>query len=284
MDLVLNAAGSELRFLRRFVDSIWSDLRVSPAVAWRLFRRSLQASYRQSWLGYFWLLVPPLATTATWIYLNAAGILKVGQTELPYPLFVLTGIVLWQVFADALQSPLQQLTSARSILTKSRIPHEALLLAGVIEVLFNFAVRLLVLLPVFIWFRSSWNMKFLVPAVLLTPFGIFALLLLGFSIGLLLTPLGLLYQDVQRGLNLFAVFWFFLTPVIYPPITSGKTFSLLSLNPVTPLLDTTRQWLTSGLVTVPREFVFVVTLTVPILLFAWVLHRLARPHVVARLG
>jgi len=284
MEEVLHSADSELRYFNRFVSGVWSDLRVSPPVAWRQFLRSLQASYRQSWLGYFWLLVPPLATTATWVYLHSANILNVGQTSLPYPAYVLTGSLLWQVFAEALNSPLQQLSSARSILTKSRIPHEALLLAGLIEVLFNFAVRFLVLLPVFIWFKSHWNLTLPTASMLLAPFGVAALLLLGFAIGLLLTPVGLLYHDVARGLNLVAMFWFFLTPVIYPLPATGSARSLLSLNPVTPLLDATRKWLTSGPASVPREFVFVVALTIPTLLIAWLFERLARPHVVARLG
>ena len=283
MEQVVYSADSQLRSLNRFATGAWSDLRLSPAVAWRLFLRNLQANYRQSWLGYFWLLLPPAATTAMWVYLQSANILNVVQTRLPYPVFVLTGTLLWQVFAEALHSPLQQLSSARNILTKSRIPHEALLLAGLIEVMFNFAVRLAVLLPVFIYFKSHLNMTLPGAALLLAPLGVVALLLLGFAIGLLLTPVGLLYQDVSRGLNLAVMFWFFLTPVIYSPY-SGSAASILTLNPVTPLLDATRNWLTSSSTSIPRNFVFVLSLTIPTLLIAWLLQRLARPHVVARLG
>lgn len=276
------SADSELRSPNRFVSRMWSDLRVSPPVAWRLFLRSLRAGYRQSWLGYFWLLVPPLATTATWVYLQSARLLDVGSTNVPYPVYVLTGTLLWSVFAEALHSPLQQLTSAKNILTKSKIPHEAFLFAGVIEVLFNFAVRLLVLLPMFIWFKFHWDLTFSPASIVFLPFGVLSLLLLGLAIGLLLTPFGLLYQDVGRGLHVVSVFWFFLTPVIYP-LPPGST-SLLSLNPVTPLLVTTRNWLTGETLAITQDFIFVVVLSVLILSFAWVLQRLARPHVVARLG
>ncbi|MDT5293806.1 MAG: lipopolysaccharide transport system permease protein [Acidobacteriota bacterium] len=283
MEEIIYSADSSLRSPGRFVFGVWSDLRVSPPLAWSLFRRGLQAGYRQSRLGYFWLLLPPLATAGTWAYLNAARIVDIGPTRLPYPVFVLTGTLLWQVFADALHSPLQQLSSARAILAKSRLPHEALLLAGLIEVLFNFAVRLLVLLPVLLWFKSRWDST-PTTALLLVPFGVAALLLLGFTAGLMLTPLGMLYQDVPRGLSLVAVFWFFLTPVIYPLPTAGVGALVAKLNPVAPLLDATRNWLTSGSAAAPREFVLVVALTIPALTVAWFFQRLARPHVVARLG
>lgn len=278
MEEVVYSADSQLRYPGRFARSLWSDLRVSPPVAWRLFLHSLRAGYRQSWLGYFWLLLPPLATAATWVYLNAANILRVSPTNVPYPVYVLAGTLLWQVFAESLLSPLQQLSSARKILTKSRTPHEALLLAGLVEVLFNFVVRLAMLLPVFIWFGTPWNLS-----LLLVPLGVLSLLVAGFTIGLALTPLGLLYQDVSRGLTLTIGFWFFLTPVIYP-LPANRVGSLLgTLNPVTPLLVTTREWLTLGTPATARGFMPVVGLSLLCLGAAWLQYRLARPHLIARL-
>lgn len=278
MEEVEYSADSQLRSPGRFASGIAADLRVSPPVAWQLFLRRLQAGYRQSWLGYLWLLLPPLATTGAWVYLNGARILDVGRTELPYPVFVLTGTMLWQVFADALGSPLQQLSASRAILTKSRIPHEAILLAGVLEVLFNFAVRLAVLAPVLLWTGVRGG-----PALLLAPFGVAALLVLGFGIGLLLAPVGLLYQDVPRGLTLAAGIWFFLTPVVYPLPEAGAASAPGVPNPVTPLLVTARGWLTGGPAEPAAGFAPMLALGLLALGVAWLGYRLARPHLVARL-
>lgn len=255
-----------------------SDLRVAPAVAWRLFLHGLRADYRQTLLGYAWVLLPPLATTAMWVYLHSAKVFAVGPTDTPYPLYVLSGTLLWQVFAEALQSPLQQLASARGILTRSRTPHEALLLAGIYGVLFNFAVRAATLLPVFAWLGVHWSW-----AMLLAPLGVAALLMLGFAIGLLLAPVGLLYKDVSRGLALVLGFWFFLTPVIYPPPASGLASLTATLNPVSPLLVTTRRWLTSGGPGVEGGVAEVTALALVLFAVAWIGYRLARPHLVARL-
>ncbi|HEX7956340.1 MAG TPA: hypothetical protein VF508_05315, partial [Pyrinomonadaceae bacterium] len=185
---------------------------------------------------------------------------------------------LWQVFSESLHAPLQQLSAARRILTKSRVPHEALLLAGLIEVFFNFAVRAAVLMPVFAWLNPSWGW-----AVLLAPAGVAALALLGFSLGLLLAPAGLLYRDVQRGLNLVVGFWFFLTPVIYPPPARGPASLLSTLNPVAPLLLTARRWLAGTQVLPASGFVRVVALSLLCLALGWLCYRLARPHLVVRL-
>ena len=278
MEEVVYSAEPQLSAPGRFASELRADLRVAPAVAWRLFLHGLRAGYRRSWLGYLWLLLPPLATTATWVYLNHARVLDVGPTEVPYPVYVLTGTLLWQVFAESLSSPLQQLSASRNILTKSRTPHEALMLAGLYEVLFNFAVRAAVLLPALAWFGAAWGLS-----LLLAPVGVAALLLLGFSAGLLLTPLGLLYQDVSRGLGLFAGFWFFLTPVIYPPPARGRAALLSTLNPVAPLLLTTRRWLAAGAFEPAPGFAAVVAVSLLCFALGWFGYRLARPHLVARL-
>lgn len=278
MQEVVYSAEPQLRAPGALAAALRTELRVIPAVAWQLFTRRLQAGHRRNFLGYLWLLLPPVATTAVWVALNSARILQVGYTDVPYPLFVLTGTVLWQLFVDALNAPLQHLAASRSILTKSRIPHEAVLGAGVLEVLFNFAVRALVLVPVFLWFSARWS-----ASMLLAPLGVLALLLAGFAVGLFLSPLGMLYADVGRGIGLATGVLFFLTPVLYPIPTHGPASALRVLNPVAPLLSTARGWLTGGAASPAPGFVAVLAASMLMLVLAWLLYRVSRPHLIARL-
>jgi lipopolysaccharide transport system permease protein len=278
MKEVVHSAEPQLRSPRSFAAGLRRDLRVSAPVAWQLFVRRMQAGYRRNLLGYLWLVLPPLATTGVWVALNAAQVLRVGSTSLPYPLFVMAGTVLWQLFVDALNAPLQQLTASRGILTKSRIPHESFLLAGAIEAVFNFAVRALVLAPVFLWF-AGWPG----PSILLAPLGVMALLVLGFSIGLLVTPVGLLYADVGRALTLATGVLFFLTPILYPLPAAGPASMLRVANPVAPVLSTAREWLTGGALAPAPGFVPVAAASLAVLAGAWIWYRLARPHLVSRL-
>lgn len=278
MEEVTYSARSQLRGLASFATAARRELRVAPPVAWQLFLRKLQSEHRRSALGYLWLLLPPLATTGVWMALSSARVLQVGRTELPYPLFVLTGTILWQLFVDALNAPLQRLTAARAILTRSRIPHESFLLAGMLDVLFNFAVRALVLLPVLAWFGARPS-----PSMLLAPLGVLALLALGFAVGLLLAPVGLLYPDVPRGLTLATGVLLFLTPVLYPLPAAGPAALLGMLNPVTPLLLTARAWVAGGAAAPAPGFAAVVAASLLGLACGWGSYRLARPHLVSRL-
>ena len=270
---------SQMVNLPGLVHSIFADLLGCRFLAWRLFVRNLSAQYRQTALGYIWLFLPPIAITLTWVFLNSHNVLNAGATELPYPVFVLTGTLLWQGFVDALQAPGQQFQAAKSMLTKIHFPHEALLLAAIGGVLFNFLVRLLLLAITLLCYQIplSTNMLF-------APIGIFALLSLGFMVGVVLLPLALLYGDIQRLVMLITPVWFFLTPVVYPAPTQWPASLLSQLNPASSLLVTTRQWLTGTEVTHLPAFVVITTLTVILFFFGWLIYRLAMPHLIERIG
>ncbi len=124
-----------------------------------------------------------------WVYLNWTKTVSMGSTDIAYPIYVLTGTLLWQVFVDALNCPLSQLGASRNLITKVRLPHEAILLSGVGILLFNFFVRSLVLAAGLLLYHCplTWGL-------LLAPFGVVILILLGMGIGLMLAPVGLLIR------------------------------------------------------------------------------------------
>lgn len=269
-------------FLRRpglLAHDMLSDLYSSRGLAWRLFVRNVSAQYRQTMLGYLWAFLPPLFSMVVWVFLNSQKVINVKDPGMPYPVFVLIGTVLWQTFVDALNSPLKLVIESKSMLAKINFPREALILAGMGEVLFNFLIRIILLVGIFLWFEMS------VPAtILFVPFGVAVLMMLGLMFGILMTPLGILYTDVSRGMGIFTQFWFFLTPVIYPMPESGFAAVCARYNPVTPVLLTTREWMTSGSVSQLGGFWLVSIISLLLLLFGWVLYRIAMPHLIARMS
>jgi len=274
MTETIYSAEGALRHPARFLAAGREDLPHMAAVAWHLFRRNVRIRYRRTWLVYAWLLLPSVATTLLCVYITSRRIISIAAPELPYAVHVLAGMVLWQTFLDALNAPLQQFAAGRQLMTRSRVPLEALVLAGVFEGLLNCGVRLLVLGAVLFAYGVPMS-----ASLLLAPLGLAALTLLGLAIGVILAPVGLLYEDVGRAVTMTTGVWFFLTPVVYPAPAEG----LLRYNPVTPLLETTRAWLTS---TGPASdgFGLVAAAATVLLLVGWALLRLARPHVVERLG
>lgn len=255
------------------------DLLRSRGLAWRLFVRDISARYRQSILGYVWAFLPPIVATATFVFLRSSGVFASGEVTIPYVAFALIGMVLWQTFVDGLQFPIRAMTAAKPMLTKINFPREALLVAALGEVVFNFLIRALLLLVVLLWYRISPP-----TTALLFPVAVVAIMLLGFMIGVLLVPLGLLYRDVDQALTLGTTFWLLITPVLYPAPTKGFATLLNNWNPVSPLVITAREWLTEGSASNLPLFLGVLTGTLVLLLAGWVLYRLALPHLIARMG
>ncbi|AFY47981.1 ABC-type polysaccharide/polyol phosphate export systems, permease component [Nostoc sp. PCC 7524] len=270
---------SQLRNPLSLLRQMWRDLLASRELAWRLMVRDISAQYRQSFLGIVWAFLPPIVMAASFTLANDAQVINVGKTDLPYPAYVMFSTALWQTFVEALNGPVQAVTVAKIMLARVNFPREALILAKVGEVFFNFGVKLILIVGLFIWFRIpvSWT-------VILTPVPLIHLVLLGTFIGILLAPLGVLYQDVSRGLSLITGFWLFLTPVIYPVPTEGTFGLLVRLNPVTPLLVTVRDLATTGAVSEPLGFWLVSAITLVGLLLTWIVFRLAMPFVVERVS
>lgn len=260
---------------RRMAEDLW----VCRELAWRLLVRNLSAQYRQTLLGYVWAFLPVIATTLTFTMLDHNNVFNGGKTGPPYPLFVTTGMILWLTFTDALNSPLKLVETSKVMLAKINFPREALILAGVGEVIFNLLMRLIVLAAALAYYR--WTPPW---TVLLAPAGMLGLTALGLVFGILVTPFGVLYQDVSRGIMLITSFWMFLTPVVYPPLAPGAGGWAVRLNPVTPVLAATRDWLIAGPSPFGVEFLWVTGFTVFTLAFGWLVFRLSLPHLVARIG
>lgn len=255
------------------------DLLASRELAWQLFVRDVSAQYRQSLLGVVWALLPPLAMGLVFILLQAGGVVTVAETNVPYPVFVLVGTTYWQVFVDALNAPLKSVTSGKAILTKVNFPREALILSAVYNVLFQLFFKGLVLLGVFVYFDVP-----LQTGLLLAPLAILMLILLGLAIGLLLTPVGLLYTDVASGLVIFTQVWFFATPVVYPAPESFPLSLLATANPVSPLLTAARDLTLHGRFENAAGLLLVGALTLLGLLAGWVVYRVSLPILVERMS
>ncbi len=270
---------SLLRHPRQLLRQMWYDLLASRELAWRLMVRDISAQYRQSVLGIVWAFIPPIVMAVGFTLASQANIVNVGKTDLPYPAYVMFSTALWQTFVESLNGPVDAVIKAKPMLARVNFPREAVILAKVGEVLFNFAIKLLLIVGLFIWYRIgvSWT-------VIIAPVALIHLIMLGTFLGTLLSPLGVLYQDVSKSLTMVTGFWLFLTPVVYSVPPSGLFGFLIKLNPVTPLLVTTRELATTGIISEPVGFWVVSIITWVGLLFTWIAFRIALPYVIERVS
>src|SRR6266540_988753 len=140
---------SELRHPGRLFAEMWRDLLASRGLAWRLLVRDISAHYRQSFLGFGWAFLPPVVMAVGFTLAGNANVINIAATNLPYPAYVMFSMILWQTFVEALNGPVVAVANAKQMLARVNFPREAIVLAKLGEVSFNFGIKLFLLVAVF---------------------------------------------------------------------------------------------------------------------------------------
>jgi len=258
---------------------MFSDVAKSKNLAWTLTLRDFKGQYRQSFLGVVWAFITPLMNTLVWIFLNASGAIKLADTGIPYPVYVFTGTMIWSILLESITMPLQQTNASKGIMSKINFPKESLLLSGLYKIGFNTLVKVVIL---FVALLSMGILPTIQLAML--PIVFTGIILFGYTIGLLITPIGMLYTDVGRAIPMLMQFLMYLSPVVYSTVGGGMMARIVKLNPLTALVSTGRSVLTG----LPFEYAiyFTIACCITLILFfvAWFFYRFSIPIIVERNG
>ena len=270
---------SHLRSPSIFIKGMFTDLIRSKDLSWQLAVRDIKTQYRQSILGIIWAFITPLATTITWIFLNKTGIIKLSPTGIPYPLYVFSGTLLWSIFIESLQMPLKLSNAAKNTLSKINFPREAIIISGVYQTLFNGAIKVFLIFITFLIFNIYPNWQ-----ILFFPFAFISLILAGTSIGLLITPIGMLYNDIGRVIPLGMQFIMYITPVVFPMPKEGWVHYIFLYNPLTQIIMVCRDWLSGTESNFFLGFLIVNIGVLILLLIAWAIYRAVMPVIIERMN
>jgi len=249
-------------------------------LSWRIFIRNIRAAHRKSILGMVWVVIPPLVNAAVWVLLNANGVIQFeGMGGVSYAIFALSGILLWQIFLDALQIPFNTMMTFEPIIKSLYFKRSSILGATTLEVVFNAAIRVLILIVGLLIYQVSagfGSLLFVLPMLVL--------MLLGFGISLWLMPLFLLYKDVNRLLGFATQFAFFLTPIVYQLPDPNTWFGKIAYwNPVTPPLLAARDLVLTGQTEHWSGVGFVFLLTLILVVSGWRLFRVTCERIIERI-
>lgn len=247
-------------------------------LSWRLFRGTIGARYRRSFLGYVWMVFPAVAVTGGISLASQSGVIQPGQTSLPYPLFVFVGILIWQVFVDAVDVSHKAFDGARSYLTKVYCAREAIVLSQLYETLIIVGVRLaLLILLVTIFAAGDW-----LAAIVLT-FCFAVAVVLGLGIGAVLMPFTVLFGDLQHGVRVVLTYGIFLTPAFYAPEGSNLFARLIQCSPLAPLMSSARDAAAGLAISQPGFLAAVCGVSIIVLVTGMLMIRVSAPILVERM-
>lgn len=174
-----------------------------------LIRKELRLRYQSSILGFAWSFATPL------MYLVVFSLVfrLVMRVALPrFGLFLVTGLILWNLFAAAVSAATVSISGSPNLVTRLWFPREILPLASIGAQLIHLALQLLVLVAALAIFRNppEWALVALLPLAILT------LVIFAAALGIVTSALNTFFRDVEYVVELALVAGFWATPIVYP--------------------------------------------------------------------
>lgn len=226
----------------------------------QLVGREIKARYKQSILGYFWVILNPFFQLMVMTFVFST-VMRISIPGVPYLLFLYVGLLPWTFFTNSLSSATNSLVDSRSLITKIKFPREILPLASILAKIVDLGMASLVLLPFFVFYHRPVSLY----ALWFIPILIIQLILTA-GLGLILSALNLFYRDIQYLISLVLMLWMYLTPIIYPVEFVPDRFRFIfKVNPMSVLVNAYRQAILAG--SSPRVENLLIALIVSLITF-----------------
>ncbi len=245
------------------LDRLWHYRELLFFLVWR----DVKVRYKQTALGVAWVVLQPLLTTAIFTVLFGL-LLNVPSGDIPYPLFALSGLVVWQYFAGSLNRSSTSLVGSANLITKVYFPRLIIPFAGVLSGLVDFAVGFGLLLVLMLIYRFPPT-----PTMLLLPFFLLLAMATALGFGLWLSALNVKYRDINHLIPFLMQIWLYVTPVAFGSTLIPERYRwLLGLNPMTGVVEGFR-WALLGQQPPGRLFALSVIITLVVLATGLVFFR-----------
>ena len=204
--------------------AVWRYRELLYFLAWR----DVKVRYKQTALGVTWVVLQPVISML--VFSGLFGVLlQVPTGGVPYPLFVLSGLLPWQYFANSLTKSSNSLVDNTTLITKVYFPRLVVPLSAVLGGLVDFGIAAVVLGLLMVYYHTPVGSE-----LLLLPLFLLLAMLTALGFGLWLSALNVRYRDVKQLMPFIVQVWMYLTPVVYGAALIPERFRwLLALNPMT---------------------------------------------------
>lgn len=198
-------------------------------------KREFQSKYRNSLLGAGWNILNPLAMILIYTVIFS----QVMRARLPganstfaYSIYLCAGLLTWGLFAEIAGKAQNVFLDNANLLKKINFPRMCLPATVLGNAILNFSI-IFGLFTVFLILIGSFpGVVYLALAPVLL-----VLLLFGIGLGITVGVLNVFFRDVGQFFGIFLQFWFWLTPIVYPPNVIPERFRfVLELNPMASIV------------------------------------------------
>ena len=186
--------------------------------------RDVKVKYKQAALGILWAILQPLIMMVMFTLIFSKA-LNVSSDGIPYPVFALSGLLIWNIFSNGLLNSANSMVSNANIIKKIYFPRLIVPISAILTSLVDFFFALIIYAVVLIYYHQGVSF---IKLFLYLPLGILITLITTFGLGSFLAALNVKYRDFQYLLPFMIQFLLFANPVLY----STKAFSNPYINAV----------------------------------------------------
>ena len=206
---------------------LWQYRELLYFLAWR----ELKVRYKQTAIGVGWAVFQPFITMV--VFSIFFGVLiKVPSDNIPYPIFVYVGLLIWQFFSSSLSDASNSMVINQPIITKVYFPRLLLPISTILAKFVDFAVAAVILVGMMFYYHFIPHLI----GLLILPLLVLISFMAALGGGLILAAINVKYRDVRYVLPFFIQLLLYVTPVIYPASIAGKYSWILSINPMTGVI------------------------------------------------
>jgi ABC-type polysaccharide/polyol phosphate export permease len=235
----------------------------------QLIARNIKTRYKRSALGVLWTLLSPLMMMAV-LTLVFKNVFRFSAQN--YPVYVLTGLALWNFFAQTTTGAMSELIWGGGLMNRIYMPRAIFAVAALGTAFVNLLFSLAPLLVLMLALRSPIK-----PALLFLPVPIVLAAMFALGVALALSTFAVYFSDVLEMYQILLTAWMYLTPIIYPKeIVPESLRIVLDFNPMVHVLETFRAPIYSGALPSPKTLAIASgTALVTLLLGWWIFSRKA---------
>jgi lipopolysaccharide transport system permease protein len=224
--LVVIQPGSKWNLIN--LKDVWAYRELLFFLTWR----DVKVRYKQTLLGAAWAILQPLFMMIIFsIMFGRLGGVNTGGV--PYPIFVLAGLVPWTFFSNTITASGNSLVGSAHLITKVYFPRLIVPAAAMMAGLVDFMIAFMLLVIMMIYYRVALTMQ-----VLFLPVLVLLTALFGLGVGTWMSALNVKYRDVRFALPFLIQLWLFVSSVIIPSSSLPQKLRwALLLNPMSAIIE-----------------------------------------------
>lgn len=220
-DTVWSSGGS------RWLD--WSELWRFRELFYFFAWRDIKIKYKQTLLGVAWVILQPLLLMIIFTFFFGR-MLKAPTGSMPYPVFIFSGLLMWNTFSSSLSGAALGMVNHANIIKKVYFPRLIIPVSAVLVAVFDFFMAFLLFIPMLFWFSQPVDAT----ALYCWPAAVIITMLASLGPGSLLSALNIKYRDFRYVIPFLLQVLFFLSPILYPAslLPSPELQYILAFSPM----------------------------------------------------